>query len=275
MADIAAKCESCGATVLTDDTKNTYQCDFCNTYNTIKQQIPNVISTSHKITLNENSSNYSLILHSYVHEENTIKAYIALTDYTFHDAYAKLKKLPLIIATGLTKEKAMNISGRFFNAGCIFDIVPENNTSIFASTKKIQSDMDINEILKDIFLQYKTKENYNTRVGINLKKSDNKYYPKAAATFEIPYDEQIYYIKDATLFGFLKKGFAIGSLGLYYRTDDELKGFLSWEDFISVDILSSSAELSIGNLRFIIGTPLETYDLLKCLQMSIRKVLNS
>jgi hypothetical protein len=274
MADLAVKCESCGATILTDTTKNTYKCDFCNTYHT--RTVDNTI-TPNSTSITDSSLDYKLIMHSYINEENTVKAYMDLMNCNFHDAYNSLRNLPIIITSGVTKEKAMNVAGKFYNAGCVFDITSETTTVIptipINATPTVV--VDINVILKNIFIQYKTTESYSTRVGINLEKSDKKFYPKAVLSFNIPSGEQIYYIKDATLFGFLKKGFAIASSGIYYRTDDGLEGFLSWDDYMTLDIIMLKSELVIGNLRFIIGIPQETFDLLKYLQLAINNTIKA
>lgn len=273
MADLAVRCDSCGATILTDATSNTYKCDFCNTY--YSRTVQTSMLSPNTTPPTETSLLYMLILNSYVNKEKTVKTYMELVNCNFHDAHSSLQNLPLTIASGISKTQAMNLAGKFYNAGCIFDIVVDTSANS-PSDSNIKPYLDeINKFLKSTFLQYKTIAVHNTRAGINLERSDDKFYPKAVERFQIPLEERIYYIKDATILGFLKKGFAIGSTGIYYRTYDNLVGFLSWNDFTTVDITLKDTQLFIGNLLFFIGEPNEVFDLIKFLQTAIGDIIKN
>lgn len=77
-------------------------------------------------------------------------------------------------------------------------------------------------------------------------------YNKAKCNFNIPDDESIFLIFDATVFGGCQKGFAICTTGFYYCGHQ--RGYLDWKQFKDTPISSSFAEIKVGYEEFNTGT---------------------
>ena len=80
----------------------------------------------------------------------------------------------------------------------------------------------------------------------------SKKYGKAQFYFEIPEEDSVFLILDATAFGSCKKGFAICTSGIYCCTG---KGgeYISWLDFKDCPLGTKGGRIVIGNKEFSTG----------------------
>ena len=73
-------------------------------------------------------------------------------------------------------------------------------------------------------------------------------YSKAKCNFNIPDDESIFLIYDATIFGGCQKGFAVCTTGFYYCGHQ--RGYWDWKQFKEVPISSSFTGFKVGYEEF-------------------------
>lgn len=85
-------------------------------------------------------------------------------------------------------------------------------------------------------------------VGNPIRIQSSKKYEKAQLYFNIPSDEEIFFIYDDTVMGSCKKGFALCSSGYYYCTNRS--GYIPWEQFAEIDISKCFAGIKIGREEF-------------------------
>ena len=122
----------------------------------------------------------------------------------------------------------------------------------------------------NICTNYKTTPGTAEISGVYLEKYDTKNYPKAASYYDIPASEHIYFIKDSTVLDSFKRGFAIGSKGIYYCSNQKIKGFLPWKDFAQSNVVITRGILYINNLEFYPGLGKHILELLEELQKAVR-----
>lgn len=80
---------------------------------------------------------------------------------------------------------------------------------------------------------------------------------KARENFDIPDEEEVYFIYDSTIFGGCQKGFALCSGGMYFCCDSSPSGdtgMYTWEEFIDEEISYEDGDLHIYAADFIIGS---------------------
>lgn len=73
-------------------------------------------------------------------------------------------------------------------------------------------------------------------------------YSKAKCNFNIPDDESIFLIYDATVFGGCQKGFAVCATGFYYCGHQ--RGYWEWKQFKDVPISSCFSGIKVGYEEF-------------------------
>lgn len=238
MSFVTAKCIHCGGVITVDDTKPISKCDFCD-------------STFHTETV---------LVH---HKKNTVKN----ADDEIMDDFIDCMEQ---IIEGNEPEKI----NEYYNR--VLDLVDSGNIDEWSAQLKDLTlssethDLAIDTIIKNICTNYKTTPGTAEISGVYLEKYDTKNYPKAARYYDIPASEHIYFIKDSTVLDSFKRGFAIGSKGIYYCSNQKLKGFLPWKDFAQSNVVITRGILYINNLEFYPGLGKHILELLEELQKAMR-----
>ena len=75
----------------------------------------------------------------------------------------------------------------------------------------------------------------------------------ARKNFIIPNGEAIYLLHDSTIFGNVKKGFAICENGFYYRAEDMTCGVICWDLFSKIHVELEKKILKVGGKEFYCG----------------------
>lgn len=142
---------------------------------------------------------------------------------------------PKIYLTGISKEEEF-----VFRFRKMIDTIHKK----LCNDKITKNDTDfIVRSCKDIKI-----DNMYCEVGNPTIQPSSKRYQKAKLYFNIPDHEDIYFIYDNTVLGSCKTGFALCTSGYYYCVSQ--KGYIPWEEFVSVSISKCFGGIQVGREEF-------------------------
>lgn len=108
---------------------------------------------------------------------------------------------------------------------------------------------------------------------------ENNKAEKSRISFNIPDSDKIYFIASGQIMGGVSensKGFAIGTSGIYYRTNGKECGFYDWEVFSNIQItVNTLSYVKIGSVEFQVSGRGKVLKLLLDLQSEVRNNISA